>query len=58
MRFLPDLLAISGVGILTYGLSLFSLPLALSVLGVLLIIAGYLIQWNSKPEQDDRGPED
>jgi len=40
MRFLPDFLTFAGLGLLGYGLWLYSEPLSYSVIGALLIVGG------------------
>lgn len=47
---LPDLLALTGTGLLGYGLWMFSPSLSLCVLGVLLLAAGIFGQINAKRE--------
>jgi len=49
-------LGIAGLAILVYGLSLFSLPLALSVLGLSLLLMGYILACIQRDDRNDQPP--
>lgn len=48
VAYLPDFFALIGLMLLAAGLYLYSLPLALIIVGSLLMIAGIGIEWNRK----------
>ena len=47
-KLLPDLLGLVGLTTLTVGIWLIWYPLALIVLGILLILTGYRIEYNAR----------
>ena len=49
---IPDALVIIGIGLIGYGLSLWRLDVALTVVGIILLILGVLMLVNTETEKE------